>query len=227
MNRRPIYLVGVFILALATCGLASAQTTRPSPSAALAIKACQQIKALTYVTTDYFVLSPDGASIVCVKEDREDENYTYTSVYVSRGAQLNRVRVYGDIGPSGANSIAWSPDSRRFTFTYTTTGAVGQFRIDVFNARTLRSRPVSLPVRRLAIRGTKCRLDPYDVNAYIVKWLNPGSAVVYTDMHPLTTDCRKDLDKTGTYAIAIPSGRVLKQYQGEDHDKLEKEFYGQ
>jgi hypothetical protein len=46
-------------------------------------------------------------------------------------------------------------------------------------------------------------------------------------MHPLTTDCRKDLDKTGTYAIAIPSGRVLKQYQGEDHDKLEKEFYGQ
>src|SRR5215471_3916009 len=84
--RTAVWMFGVEIL------LSCLSWAAPAPTQARAVnrpaKTCTTIKVVDEHAIDVSATSPDGFSTVCIKEDRADDEYSYTSVYLWRRGRL-------------------------------------------------------------------------------------------------------------------------------------------
>jgi hypothetical protein len=216
----------ILTLALSLAGRCQAAQPMSSPDlrrSSLPAK-CSEIKVIDQDATNMAVASPDGKNTVCVKEDRGTrDEFTYTSIYWSHHQSSILVRRLKDIGSSVR--VFWSPDSTAFALEWTFGGASSGWSVDVFQLKSRRF----LSIDRAATRDFHRRLlrvcgsDETDDNVFFRKWVNATAIILAVEAHPGGLDCRSPAP-TEFYEVAVPSGRIIRYFQGNEHDSLLKQF---
>jgi len=169
------------------------------------------------------VPSPDGHSMVCIKEDREGNGYNYTSVYLWHSGRLRTLRRYKDLSPG--YMVRWSEDSKAFAWSFTYGGASSGWTTAAFDFKSGRlqevDRSASIEFHR-RLRRT-CKKDETDDNSYLVLWTDRLNLVIAVEAHPGGLDCRRPVP-TDFYEVAIPGGRIIKRLQGAEREAAQHEF---
>jgi hypothetical protein len=198
----------------------------PLPAGKPSKETCESIKVVDEDALDLSVPSPDGLSMVCIKEDREtrDKAYRYTSVYLWRSGHIQTLQRYKDLGPG--TSVLWSVDSRAFAWNFTYGGASSGWTMAAFDFKSGRLREIdryaSIEFHRRLRRA--CKKDETDDNSYLVRWSGKHSLLIALEAHPGGLDCREPTP-TDIYEVAIPGGRIIRRLRGAERAAAEHELY--
>lgn len=184
---------------------------------------CESFKVVDNDAINVSSASPDGRSMVCIKEDREHDDYRYTSVYLWHNGRVRTLGRYKDLGPG--TSVLWSVDSKAFAWNFTYGGASSGWTTAAFDFKSglLREidRYASIEFHRRLRHA--CKEDETDDNSYLVTWIGNHSLVIAVEAHPGGLDCRRPA-ATDFYEVAIPGGRILKRLQGAEREAAKREF---
>ncbi len=215
----------MFPLTLLFLALAAAPQNSQSNSSRLykVASACSAISLVGGGANNIQSESPDESTLVCVKQDKNNGSADFTDLYMSMNGRLRLLRRYEDIGPSGP--VSWSADSKAFIFHWTAGGAVGQWYIDAFDARTGKNHPLAeTPARKMA-HDNHCG-SRWDVNRMFLKWASTDSILVVLEWHEISSGCAH-FPADRFYEIEVHSDRVVRQITGPELHDLQREFKGQ
>ena len=204
---------------MAQNGSGSKHAGKPFP------KSCADIKKVPIGMSDISVVSPDGKYTVCVKEDREDKEqlYTYTSVYLTHQGRTRTLGRYKDM--TETSDLIWAPDSNAFAWNFTYGGACCGWTTWAFDLRSGRFLVIERKATRDYHRRLRqaCKKDEADDNVFLLKWIDNRSLLISVEAHPVAGDCRVP-SPTDFYQVGLPSGRIVKYFQGTEREEVVKEF---
>ena len=221
--RAALWMYGLEIL------LSCLSWAAPAPTKGRAVNrpalTCATIKVVDEYAIDVSATSPDGLSTVCIKEDRADDEYSYTSVYLWRRGRLQVLMRYKELGPG--STVLWSADSKAFAWNFTYGGASSGWTTAVFDFRSGRLREIDRHASVVFHRRLRhaCKEDWTDDNSYLMHWTGNRSLLIAMEAHPGGLDCRRPA-ATDFYEVAIPAGRVIKRLRGSEMEAAQREFAG-
>jgi hypothetical protein len=162
--------------------------------------------------------SPDGKSAVSLQnlDSDADDFPTQVTVRTAQSTLTGRINF-------GLNAeVLWSPDSRAFTITGSSEGAMGQYHTNVFIVG--KNRLITIPLTQLieAAFGHPVKCGWSEVpNVAAVKWLNGSSTLLLAAQIIPHSNC----DSFGTFKGFVVDLRTKRVVRGFDQLKV-KRLYG-
>jgi len=156
---------------------------------------------------DLTVLSPDSVKTIVAKRKKDGEMEVYILV---KGEKIPT-----DIGSQVNCEVAWAPDSKAFSVTYSDGGLVGTYYTDIYNLEgsVLRKVGVRAEVEKDYwnwIKHITCTW-PDGPNVVVIKWLENSRRLLVAAQIPTHTVC----DSFGTfkaYELLLPEGKIMKRH---------------
>ncbi len=121
--------------------------------------------------------------------------------------------------------LLWAPDSSAFVWNFTYGGACCAGPPGRFDLRSGRFLVIERKATRDYHRRLRqaCKKDEADDNVFLLKWIDNRSLLISVEAHPVSGDCRVP-SPIDFYQVGLPSGRIIKYFQGAEREAMAKEF---
>jgi hypothetical protein len=115
-------------------------------------------------------------------------------------------------GVSTLAELAWASDSTAFYMTQSLGGAVGEWRVAVYEVEkeSVRVRDVTQEVMKQFKKHYKCK-EPEEPNVGAVKWLNGSKELLVIAEVPPHSSC-PEMGKVRGYLVEVLSGKITQEF---------------